>query len=415
MRESNPYCSPVTDSVIPGPLAGMISHVVSIRIIVFLGVLVSAVAVICCYFATSILHITLLLGGIFGIGMGLAYNLCPVLINQYFLTKRAMACGLFYAGSTAGALIGPLVVRYLLDNQGVQMMWVIMGGSLFIGMCGALVLTPSENYFKVKDEPKTPDEDLKMKELGISYISKPDQVILPVVVLKTKPTFCETVNSWCLYIKDIFSSMPYVLTTLAYIFFHNTYIMLTIIMPATAVDMGYPQSKENTLLCYACLDLIGRLIPGMLSYYRFISNINMFNVSLMVLGVSLFFMQIASNAYIMLGLCGIFGFTGGVLLCLTPVLVAQYTEPDKTAIAFGLSNFFNGCVSIARPFLIEYSKISTGNYFLIFNLLGVANTVIALMWGGYRLYVRTKRTKSWSPDHSLDDVSYLSRAASIVM
>jgi MFS family permease len=63
-----------------------------------------------------------------GVGIGLVTNLLPAIISQYFGKQRAIACGISYAGATAGAFIFPLFIEWQLKEYGLRGTLLLMGG-----------------------------------------------------------------------------------------------------------------------------------------------------------------------------------------------------------------------------------------------------------------------------------------------
>ena len=124
-------------------------------------------------------------------------------------------------------------------------------------------------------------------------------------------------------------------------------------------------AHEGTLLLslYAITDLIGRLIPGWISYLGVLSNKNIYILSIGVMGVCLLLLPFAHTFAAFVTLTLICGFVTGCQMVLPAVVLSEYLGADKTAVAFGLSNFICGALTIiVRPLLI-------GNPFYSINLL----------------------------------------------
>lgn len=86
-----------------GPIAGALSRTLSMRAIVTTGVIVTGIAISCCFFAENIVVIVILVGIFYGAGTGMVCNLTPMLLTQHFENHRAIACGVAYSGSTIGS------------------------------------------------------------------------------------------------------------------------------------------------------------------------------------------------------------------------------------------------------------------------------------------------------------------------
>lgn len=71
--------------------------------------------------------------------MGLILPATFVAVNSYFRVKRSQAVGLAMAGTSAGQMLMPQVVRFLLDEYGYRGTTLILGGLCFNGLVGALL------------------------------------------------------------------------------------------------------------------------------------------------------------------------------------------------------------------------------------------------------------------------------------
>ncbi|XP_076313965.1 monocarboxylate transporter 12-like [Tachypleus tridentatus] len=123
-----------------GPLVGLLTHLLTIRVIILIGSVVSSSAVTLCYFATDIKHVILLLGGLQGLGLGLVTNLTPVIISHYFQEHKATACAISYSGSTVGTFFFPFIIAIFLDERGLKDTFSILGSIMFCSVLGAVFL-----------------------------------------------------------------------------------------------------------------------------------------------------------------------------------------------------------------------------------------------------------------------------------
>lgn len=148
-----------------GPIAGALSRLLSIRLIVTAGVVITAAAISCCYFAEDIVVIVILLGIFYGIGTGMVCNLTPVLLTQCFEKHRAIACGVAYSGSTIGSFFWPALLEYLINEFGLRGALLIYGATILHGVMGSILLRPLDSTpHKEVDEPKPAGEEEKMLE-----------------------------------------------------------------------------------------------------------------------------------------------------------------------------------------------------------------------------------------------------------
>ncbi|XP_037283062.2 monocarboxylate transporter 5 [Rhipicephalus microplus] len=148
-----------------GPIAGALSRTLSMRAIVTTGVIVTGIAISCCFFAENIVVIVILVGIFYGAGTGMVCNLTPMLLTQHFENHRAIACGVAYSGSTIGSFFWPALLEYLINEFGLRGALLIFGGTILHGVMGSILLTPLA-YAKQSevDTAKPAGEDEKVLE-----------------------------------------------------------------------------------------------------------------------------------------------------------------------------------------------------------------------------------------------------------
>ncbi|CAG2183790.1 unnamed protein product, partial [Oppiella nova] len=125
------------------------------------------------------------------------------------------------------------------------------------------------------------------------------------------------------------------LCSLTYLVFIIDFVIFLIILPDFVRDRGLT-AHEGTLLVslYSITDLFGRLIPGWVSYLDYISNRNIFVLSIAAMGVSLLLMPLANSFGVFAALTLICGFVTGCQMVLPAVVLSEYLGSDKTAVAF---------------------------------------------------------------------------------
>ncbi|XP_067143932.1 monocarboxylate transporter 13-like [Centruroides vittatus] len=403
-----------TTMCIMGPLAGILNHFFSVRIIVSFGILFGTICISVCYFATDVFQITILFGLGFGISIGLTCTLVPILINQYFNRQRATACGICYSGSTVGAFLFPIIVNVILEEYALRGTFLLLGGLVLHGLWGSMLLHPIEMHKKSKGvEIEMDCKNIEVeKYTNIGSIRRRDLIdqenadndensirrnsialsehIVPINEDIRHSVSEETIKSDSCsksLIENlktnakIFMNISYLLTTLSYISSHNVFVIITIILPSYAMTKNI--DKENAIFLlsvYSISDLIGRMMPGWLSYRKILSNRTNMIIQLWLIGSLLVIAHMVNGYEGFIALTLAFGFTGGNLMVLSPVLVTEYAGIERAAIAFGFSNFFNGMFSLIRPNMIGYIKDTTGTYDLVFTAIGVLNLIAASLW-----------------------------------
>ncbi|GFS98519.1 MFS domain-containing protein [Nephila pilipes] len=88
--------------------------------------------------------VTFFLGGLQGLGVGLAVTLVPVIINQYFSKYKTTGAGIACAGATAGSFALPPIVEFTIEEYGLGGAFLMMAGITLHGMLGAALMRPAE-------------------------------------------------------------------------------------------------------------------------------------------------------------------------------------------------------------------------------------------------------------------------------
>ncbi|XP_054156856.1 uncharacterized protein LOC128955232 [Oppia nitens] len=526
---------------ITGIAAGFLAHYYQIRTLVSAGILVSSLAISVCFLAANIVQITIFLGVIQGVGIGLVTNLLPAIISQYFGKQRAIACGISYGGSALGAFVFPLAIEWQLNEFGLSGTLLLMGGITLHALIGALLLRPPVaetidddeddggdsdtdgtirplvttnrghridtkdnsgntannnnnssgddtggavvggirepliaecatvvflrpnhldaanhqyvNIRQLRERPKslvvdTVDRPLpphptvmaapvvKMRDTGVggrsSHVDRDrmraKRLSLPVFFnerrmvkdlnqslanqlnnnrqslavtdsanntldsrqktgqqfqqqIIIKYSLCDSIRRHAKHDLTILRHRHFQLCTVTYVCFIIDFVSFIIILPDFVTDRGLT-AHEGTLLLslYSITDFFGRLIPGWLSYMEVVTNRNLFISSIAVMGVCMLAIPFANTFSGFAAITLVCGFVTGCQMILPAVIISEYVGVDRTAMAWGLSNFICGIVTIIfRPLLIGF-KDSTGKYDVIFYILGSLGIASALLW-----------------------------------
>ncbi|KAI1280612.1 Monocarboxylate transporter 5 [Halotydeus destructor] len=143
-----------------GLISGALSSYYTSRQISIIGCLIASAGFAGCFLATSVTHVTILIGIVIGAGnsivtlvlcdlqvtLGFGYGLIgtqtPVIINQYFSKYRATASGIALAGGTVGSFVFPPLVKVILSEYSLHGCFLILGGIVLNTLPIALLLRP---------------------------------------------------------------------------------------------------------------------------------------------------------------------------------------------------------------------------------------------------------------------------------
>ncbi|OQR73979.1 monocarboxylate transporter 9-like [Tropilaelaps mercedesae] len=115
-----------------GILSGPLSTKLGLRVTCIIGGCVSCICLGLCYFANNIMVLTILFGILNGIGIGLMYNLNPVILTHYFKKYKSIALGINYTGSTIAAMVFPKFMEFLYFNFGLHRLFLIFAGIMLV-------------------------------------------------------------------------------------------------------------------------------------------------------------------------------------------------------------------------------------------------------------------------------------------
>ncbi|GFU40620.1 hypothetical protein NPIL_134551 [Nephila pilipes] len=125
---------------IGAPVAGAIGQRFGARNVTLLGVALGSLGILLCSFAPNVLWITLLWGGIHGIGVALGGTLISVVVTQHFVKHQATASGFAFSGSCFGSFFLPALMEHLLLRYGLNGSFLLLGGLLMHTIPAALIL-----------------------------------------------------------------------------------------------------------------------------------------------------------------------------------------------------------------------------------------------------------------------------------
>jgi len=107
---------------------------------------------------------------------------------------------------------------------------------------------------------------------------------------------------------------------------------------------------------------VARLVLGWLSDRTWINRLYLYNLCLVICGVSMALSPFMSSYYLQAVYCAIFGITSGAYVGLTSVVLVDLLGLDKLTNAFGLLLMFQGIASVMGPPVIGALYDSIGDY-----------------------------------------------------
>ncbi|GBN55175.1 Monocarboxylate transporter 9 [Araneus ventricosus] len=123
-----------------GPIVGILGQKYGVRAVTITGGVLATVSGAVCFFAPDIIWITILWGGLNGIGTALTVTLPQVVIGQYFVKHATTASGLAFSGGCVGSFVFPVLLEQLLLKYGMQGTFLIVGAIIMHTIPAAMIL-----------------------------------------------------------------------------------------------------------------------------------------------------------------------------------------------------------------------------------------------------------------------------------
>ncbi|XP_046375639.2 monocarboxylate transporter 12-B-like [Haliotis rufescens] len=126
-----------------------------VRKTVMLGATITTAAMVMAIFPTSITYLICTHSAFIGLGHSMIYGPAIVLIGHYFNKRRGLATAIAMSGISFGSSVFPPLIRYLLDEYGLQGSMIILTGITMNMWVGGMVNRPLESYRKMKTTANT--------------------------------------------------------------------------------------------------------------------------------------------------------------------------------------------------------------------------------------------------------------------
>ncbi|XP_054764315.2 monocarboxylate transporter 9-like [Lytechinus pictus] len=161
--------------VVTNPYAGLLADKYGHRPVIFVGGVISSLAILASSFATDFTMLTIMYGLVGGIGFGLSHMPAVVMLSHYFDTKIGTATGLAMSGTGLGTIFMSVATQYLVDEFGWRGTMMILS-AINANLCvAAVVMRP----VKLGLRRMTPAEEAKLssktkaRHQGITYKELP--------------------------------------------------------------------------------------------------------------------------------------------------------------------------------------------------------------------------------------------------
>ncbi|GFU47589.1 monocarboxylate transporter 5 [Nephila pilipes] len=123
-----------------GPVVGILGQKYGARSITMIGGIVATTSAVTCFLVNDITWVTILWGGLNGLGNALTVTLPQVVIGQYFDKYQTTASGMAFSGGCLGSFLFPVLLENLIHEYGLGGTFLILGGIIMHTIPAAMIL-----------------------------------------------------------------------------------------------------------------------------------------------------------------------------------------------------------------------------------------------------------------------------------
>ncbi|XP_067128920.1 monocarboxylate transporter 12-like [Centruroides vittatus] len=353
-----PTIRKVTGSFSLGIFIGFFSHFVSIKKLAIIGVILTVVGLAGCYFATSILILSIQFGFFLGLGSGMV-NFCTIItVNRYFKKYRTIALGITYSGTATGAFIFPIVTSYLLNKYGLHGCFLILSGI-------AMQAFVTVSLYKT---PSISEKDQENKRI-INSVTPAEET------LKTK--FFTALNS----LRKVFHFIMFHVIWITVAIYSVTNIIFLTVMIDYAMDCGIPQKNAVYILSVVSIsEFSARLCCGLVVDAGWLKRETVITLCFLIDAVLFSITPICSTYIGLLVIALCLGFVNSSLTLNVSALFAEYLGLKNLPLGYGTGRGLTAFIHFSSPSIIGYFRDTKGSYTTMFYYFGGACLFACVLW-----------------------------------
>lgn len=270
--------------------ASVLSDRYGIRSVCLVGGVLSTIGMYASSISINIIYLYITYGLVLGIGASLVYAPSLAILGHYFTNYLGVINGLVTAGSSLFSICMPIVLRHLIDKNGVQTTFKYLSGLMVVLIFCALTFKETISKKPRKTRAGSVRRSSKNSITSVFFIA----------LWRNQPYVC-----WLI-------SIPLGLFGYFIIFCH---------LPKHANDINSVYRGEILVMVIGIFSLIGRLISGPLSDFLHIDRIVLQQIAFSSIGVLT--MSLATNVQgiSLLAVCAGLGLFDGFFISLLGKLV----------------------------------------------------------------------------------------------
>lgn len=417
-----------------GPVVGYLCRRFSCRPVLLFFSLASGTSVCVCFFANSVLFLTVVLGFVHGAAVSGVFVGVQVLVSQHFEKRRATACSLMFTVCGLNMFFAAPLVDLFRVTYGIRGAFLLLGG-LILNACPAAIVVRNPTWMQVKDTPSTSQKDDTFSSNNKMSVEAPlltlysekqerdseetkavleSKTEVPVPKVPVGPNYARNLRNFCSILRSTtavkeadegifqdltanarrFATPRFALDALSFsiiIFGLTTFFLLYVDI---ATDRGVIPSRAAFLVyAFAAGDLVCRALSGVIidSGLLTLDSVMLFGYVLQAAGFELFVWLRTFPT--MLVCSALIGVSNGLRHSLqAPLLVRDFGIEHLPVMMGGLS-FCNGVVLLTRPMLVGYYRDQQGSYDGLLHIAAIVNAAFCVLWA---IRIFSERTRHWS-------------------
>ena len=296
----------------------------------------------------------LLYGLLVGIGFATHDVITLSTIARWFIRRRGMMTGLVKVGTGAGQLVVPLLAAAMIARLGWRSAYLVIGLVSLTALVAVAQL--------MKRDP----EGLGLYPDGVQPTGTTSGPAAQISSL-TLSGAARTLTFWSLCIAE-FMIFGCLLTTIVHIVPH-------------ARDLGLqPTTAAAVLSTIGGISMLGRIVMG--TAIDTIGGKRALVLSLTLLIISLVWLQVAANAWMLFAFAVMYGFAHGALFTVMSPTVAEFFGTASHGLIFGVVLFCGTLGGSLGPLLAGYIFDLTGTYraaFITLATMALIGLVLAIL------------------------------------
>ncbi|CAL1273223.1 unnamed protein product [Larinioides sclopetarius] len=160
-----------------------------------------------------------------------------------------------------------------------------------------------------------------------------------------------------------------------------TFVCMVTVIVDFARDINVGLSNEKYILMSLSIgDLIGRLGLGWVTDNGYMTRSNFAAVCFLFQGITTTIIAWSTGFTMLVTLAALYGLSEAGLICIFPLIVAEFIEEDKQTVAIPCTHFLAGPLCLTVAPLIGYFRDDGGSYGYIFVGIGIISAACCIAW-----------------------------------